>query len=84
MGDHNDSFFSNILLENINNNIPLSADVLTPCKKLSKPNKKQTPSVSLKWKIELTPCKKLPNPNKKQAPPVSLEWKVILIKNTVK
>ena len=33
MNDHNDSSFSNILLENIDNNIPLSVDVLTPCKK---------------------------------------------------
>ena len=43
MNDHNDSSFSNILLENIDNNIPLSVDVLTPCKKKNQnPNKKQT------------------------------------------
>ena len=40
MDDHNDSFFSNIPLENIDNNIPLSTDVLTPCKKIPNPNKK--------------------------------------------
>ena len=39
MGDHKDSFFSNILLENIDDNNPLSVDVLTPCKKVPNPNK---------------------------------------------
>ena len=51
IGDHNDFFFSNILLENIDINIPLS--VLTPCIKLPNPNKKQTPPISLKWKVIL-------------------------------
>ena len=40
MDDHSDSFFSNIVLENIDNNIPLSIDVLTPYKKIPNPNKK--------------------------------------------
>ena len=48
MDDHNDLFFSNILLENINNNIPLSIDVLIPCKKIPNPNKK-TESSSEKY-----------------------------------
>ena len=39
MSDHKDSFFSNTLLENIDNNNPLSVDVLTPCKKVPNPNK---------------------------------------------
>ena len=40
MDDRNTSFFSNILLENIDKNIPLSIDVLKPCKKIPNPNKK--------------------------------------------
>ena len=43
MDAHNDSFFSNTLLENIDNNIPLSTDILTPYKNIPHPNKKQTP-----------------------------------------
>ena len=44
MDDRNTSFFSNILLENIDKNIPLSIDVLKPCKKIPNPNKKGDPS----------------------------------------
>ena len=40
MGDHKDSFFRNILLKNIESNIPLLVDVLTPYKKIPVPNKK--------------------------------------------
>ena len=40
MGDHEDSFFRNILLKNIESNIPLLVDVLTPYKKIPVPNKK--------------------------------------------
>ena len=39
MGDHKDSFFRNILLKNIESNIPLLVDVLTPYKKIPVPNK---------------------------------------------
>ena len=49
MGDHNDSFSSNILLGTTDNNIPFSVDVLTPCKNIQNANKKnQTPPVPLK------------------------------------
>ena len=41
MGDYNDSFFSNILFENIDNNIPLPVDVLTHVKNIANPNKKK-------------------------------------------
>ena len=44
MDDHNDSFFSNILLENIDNIIPSSIHVLTPCKKSQTQTKKRDSS----------------------------------------
>ena len=49
MNDHNDSSFSNILLENIDNNIPLSVDVLTPCKKKKSKPKQKTDSSRQKY-----------------------------------
>ena len=48
MDDHNDLFFSNILLRNLDNNIPLSINALTPCKITPNPNKK-TDSSSEKY-----------------------------------
>ena len=48
MDAHNDSFFSNTLLENIDNNIPLSTDILTPYKNIPHPNTK-TDSSSEKY-----------------------------------
>ena len=48
MDDHNDLFFSNILLRNLDNNIPLSINTHTPCKITPNPNKK-TDSSSEKY-----------------------------------
>ena len=48
MDDHNDLFFSNILLRNLDNNIPLSINTLTPCRITPNPNKK-TDSSSEKY-----------------------------------